>query len=191
MLKDLWNVPNVVSLIRLALIPVFIWLVVIDEYGWAGILLGVIGATDWVDGYLARRLGQVTEIGKFLDPLADRIAVVVAVIAGLITGVLPAWFAWLLIIREVLIGIGAIYGWMNGVTQLEVRWLGKLATLLLYAAIAFFYIGVGFDVDPIVWLAYAMGIPGLVIYWFVGFQYFGDMRAAIAEAEAGAEPEQK
>ena len=182
MLKNLWNVPNVVSLIRLALIPIFVWLVVVEEYGWAGVQLGVIGATDWVDGYLARRLGQVTEVGKFLDPLADRIAVIIAVIAGLITGVLPAWFAWLLIIREALIGVGAIIGWRNGVTQLDVRWLGKLATLMLYFAITFFYVGEGFDVDWIVWAAYLVGVPGLAIYWFVAFQYVGDMRRAIADA---------
>lgn len=183
MIRELWNVPNVISLIRLALIPVFIWLVAIGEYGWAGILLGVIGATDWIDGYFARRLGQVTEVGKFLDPLADRIAVVVAVIAGLLTPVLPAWFAILLIVREALIGIGAIIGWRNGVTKLDVRWLGKLATLLLYFAISLFYVGVGFEVDWIVWIAYLLGVPGLAIYWWVAFEYLGDMRRAMAAAK--------
>lgn len=183
MISQLWNVPNVVSLIRLALIPVFIWLIVVGEYGWAGILLGVIGATDWIDGYLARRLDQVTEMGKFLDPLADRIAVVVAVIGGLLTPVLPTWFAILLILREVLIGIGAIIGWRNGVTKLEVRWLGKLATLMLYFSISFFYVGVGFDLDWLVWIAYAIGVPGLAIYWWVAFEYLGDMRRAIAAAK--------
>ena len=183
MISQLWNVPNVVSLIRLALIPVFIWLIVVDEYGWAGILLGVIGATDWIDGYLARRLDQVTEMGKFLDPLADRIAVVVAVIGGLLTPVLPTWFAILLILREVLIGIGAIIGWRNGVTKLDVRWLGKLATLMLYFSISFFYVGVGFDLDWLVRIAYVIGVPGLAIYWWVAFEYLGDMRRAIAAAK--------
>lgn len=91
-MSGILTIPNVISIIRLLLVPVFIWLVVIDEIGWAGILLGFIGATDWIDGYLARRLNQVSEIGKFLDPLADRLAVIVAVIAGLIADVLPAWF---------------------------------------------------------------------------------------------------
>jgi len=182
-IRELWNVPNVISLIRLALIPVFIWLIAIDEYGWAGILLGVIGATDWIDGYLARRLNQVTEVGKFLDPLADRVAVIVAVVGGLLTPVLPTWFALLLILREVLIGIGAIIGWRNGVTKLDVRWLGKLATLMLYVSISFFYVGVGFELDWLVWIAYVIGVPGLIIYWWVAFEYLGDMRRAIAAAE--------
>ena len=68
MIRDLFNVPNTISLIRLALIPVFVWMVVEANYGWAGVLLAVIGATDWIDGFLARKLNQVTEIGKFLDP---------------------------------------------------------------------------------------------------------------------------
>jgi cardiolipin synthase len=181
-ISELWNVPNVISLIRLALIPVFVWLVAIAEYGWAGVLLGVIGSTDWIDGYLARRLDQVTEVGKFLDPLADRLAVIVAVVAGLISGVLPAAFAVALIIREGLIGVGAMYGWSKGVTKLDVRWLGKAATLLLYVSIALFYMGVGFDVDLVVTAAWLTGIPGLVMYYWVGVQYLSDMKKAIAHA---------
>ena len=183
MIAELWNVPNVISLIRLALIPVFVWLVVIAEYGWAGVLLGVIGSTDWIDGYLARKLGQVTEVGKFLDPLADRLAVVVAVVAGLISGVLPAAFAITLIVREVLIGIGAIYGWTKGVTKLDVRWLGKAATLLLYVSITLFYMGVGFDIDLLVVAAWVTGVPGLVMYYWVAVEYMADMRKAIADRE--------
>ena len=183
MIAELWNVPNVISLIRLALIPLFVWLVAIAEYGWAGVLLGVIGSTDWIDGYLARRLGQVTEVGKFLDPLADRLAVIVAVIAGLISGVLPAVFAIALIVREALISIGAIYGWTKGVTKLDVRWLGKAATLLLYVSIALFYVGVGFDLDLLVLAAWLTGIPGLVAYYWVAVEYMADMKKAVAGGE--------
>jgi len=179
-----FNVPNSISFLRLALIPLFVWLVFApEEYGWAGVLLGIIGATDWIDGYLARRLDQVTELGKFLDPLADRIAVVVAVIAGLIVGVLPTWFAIALIVREFLIVIGAIYGWMNGVTKLDVRWLGKAATLSLYVSVTAFYIGIGFSADWSLWVAYGFGIPGLVMYYWVGVDYLGDMRRAASEAK--------
>ena len=73
------TIPNAVSLVRLLLIPVFVWLVLIEQTAWAGVLLGFIGATDWIDGYLARRLDQVSEVGKMLDPVADRLAVAVAV----------------------------------------------------------------------------------------------------------------
>lgn len=182
-MRNVFNVPNSISFVRLALIPLFVWLVIVpEEYGWAGVLLGVIGATDWVDGFLARKLNQVTELGKFLDPLADRIAVVVAVIVGLFTEVLPAWFAIALIAREILIGIGAIYGWLNGVTKLDVRFLGKTATFALYFAVTGFYLGVGFGAQWLIWLAYVVGVPGLIMYYWVGVLYLGDMRTAIGEA---------
>jgi cardiolipin synthase len=183
-MRDLFNVPNTISLIRLALIPVFIWLVVVEEFAWAGALLGIIGATDWIDGFLARKLGQVTEIGKFLDPLADRIAVAVAVVAGLISGALPAWFAWALIVREGLVGLGAIYGWRNGVTKLDVRFLGKTATLMLYFAISSFYFAAGTDIAFFDWFGYLVGTVGLAFYYWVAVLYMGDMRSAIVAVRA-------
>jgi len=178
--RDALTLPNLVSVVRLLLVPLFVWLVAVDEIGWAGILLGFIGATDWIDGYLARRLDQVSEVGKFLDPLADRLAVFVAVIAGLVTGILPAWFAWALIVREFLIGAGALYGWFRGVTKLDVRWLGKAATLGLYLAITGFYLAEGFDLPWMRWLSLIGGTVALLLYWIVAFQYVGDLRAAIA-----------
>ncbi len=181
------NIPNAVSVLRLFLIPVFVWLVLNDQTAWAGALLGIIGATDWIDGYLARRLDQVTEVGKMLDPIADRLAVAVAVILGLTTGVLPWWFAWAIIIREVVIAFGAAYGWTKGVRRLDVRWLGKLATLLLYISITIFYVAVGLDTKWLWWVALATGVPGLVTYYVVAFRYLGDMRTAISAAE-GTDP---
>lgn len=178
------TVPNAISLARLLLIPFFVWLVVIDQVGWGGVALAVIGTTDWVDGYVARRYDQVSEVGKFLDPLADRIAVAVAVIVGLVAGVLPGWFGWGIILREVLIGIGAFYGWTQGVKRLDVRQMGKLATLLLYVAIAGIYIGDGFDVEWLTTLMTLTGAVGLVLYYAVGVAYFGDMRAAIRDNAA-------
>jgi len=172
------TIPNLISVVRLALVPVFVWLLAsADEPVWAGIILGVIGSTDWIDGYLARRLNQVSEVGKILDPLADRIAVVTAVIAGLVTGYLPAWFAWVLIVREALVGIGALVVAVQGHTSLAVRKLGKLATLLLYTSVAWFFVGAGWK--PALIVAWITGIPGVVFYYVVGVQYAGDAISAI------------
>lgn len=169
------TVPNLISFVRILLVVVFAWLVLgPEEIAVAGWLLAVIGSTDWIDGYLARRLDQVTEIGKLLDPVADRLAVATAVIAGLIVGVLPAWFAWALIIREGLIAAGALVVGLKAGSKLAVRNLGKLATLLLYAAVAWFYIGVGTPFRPLEVAAWVVGIPGLVLYYIVGVQYLGD-----------------
>lgn len=178
----MWTVPNIISLVRLLLVPLFLWLLLgsPDSPLSAGVLLGFIGATDWVDGYLARRLDQVTELGKFLDPLADRVAVAAAVIGGLISGDLPAWFAIALIVREALIAIGALVVGLRAGSKLEVRRLGKLATLLLYAAVAWFFIGTSFE--PLRWAAFAVGVPGLVLYYVVAVQYLGDARNIMADS---------
>ncbi len=180
------TIPNLISLIRLGLIPVFLWLLVgRDDPLWAGILLAVIGATDWVDGYLARKLDQVSEVGKFLDPLADRIAVVVAVIAGLTTGHIPAWFAWALIIREGAIALGAGYVALRGHTTIAVRDMGKLATLLLYGAVAWFFMGA--EWSPGLVIAWVTGVPGLILYYIVAGQYAGDAISAIRSRAAAAD----
>ncbi len=177
------TIPNAISVVRLLLVPVFIWLVAIDQVGLAGLLLAVIGATDWVDGYLARRLDQVSEVGKFLDPLADRIAIAVAVIVGLIAEVLPGWLGWAIIIREVLIAVGVFYGWSKGVTRLDVRQMGKLATLLLYSAIVGLYIAVGFEIAWGESVFAVVGLIGIVLYYAVGIAYFGDLLATIKANE--------
>ena len=184
-MSDVFTIPNIISFVRLLLVPLFLWLLFAeDNVAGAGWHLAFIGATDWVDGYLARRLNQVSKIGEFLDPLADRLAVAAAVIGGLIADVLPAWFAWAIIIRELLIAVGALVIGVRAGTKLTVRPMGKLATLMLYAAIAWFYIGIGWDWDWLVALAWIVGVPGLILYWIVGFQYFNDARRIVAEGDA-------
>ena len=91
--------------------------------------------------------------------------------------------------REVVIGVGAAYGWLNGVRRLDVRWLGKAATLLLYFAVTGFYLADGFDLRWMWWASVAVGIPGLVLYYVVAFAYLGDLRTAIAGARV-PEPDQ-
>lgn len=172
------TIPNLISLVRLALIPVFLWLLFGKDNPFAaGWLLGVIGSTDWIDGYLARKLNQVSEVGKFLDPLADRLAVGAAVIGGLISGDLPVWFAWALILREAIVGVGAIVVAIMGHTKLAVRDMGKLATMLLYMAVAWFFVGAEWEWTTV--LAWITGVPGLILYYVVGVQYAGDAVAAI------------
>ncbi len=173
-------------MVRLALVPVFIWLLVgRDDPVAAGWLLGGIGATDWVDGYLARRLGQVSKGGEVLDPLADRAAVAAALVGGLITGDLPTWYAVALIVREVGVAGGALYLGVRARAKLEVRYIGKVATFGVYAALAWFLVGRGGDVAWLEVLAWVVGIPALVLYYVVAVQYFVDFRHTLAAGEAG------
>src|SRR5262245_35610056 len=105
---SLLTIPNLITLLRLLCLPLFLYLLFgLDNRLAAGWLLAGLGATDWVDGYLARRLGQVSEFGKKFDPTVDRLLFIVAIIAIIIDGAAPAWFCWAVLIRELLVG-GAV-----------------------------------------------------------------------------------
>ena len=175
------TIPNLISFARLAVVPYFWYVTLVDErIGLAAALIFIIGSTDWIDGYLARRLDQVTELGKFLDPLADRLMIASAVLAGLIAGVVPRAIGWPLLARELAVGLGALYLAARGGGKLDVRHLGKLATFILYGAIPSFYLaaaGIAPAIsEPPAWIA---GVTGLVLYYTVGWQYMGDIRTAL------------
>jgi len=179
------TLPNAISFVRIGLVPVFLWLLFgRDDPASAGLLIGFVGGTDWVDGYLARRLDQVSEVGKVLDPVADRLAVAAAVIGGWIAGVLPPWFAVAIISREVLVGIGAGVLAARAKARLDVRWFGKVATFALYFAIPAFYVYAGGWSEFFRWFAWGVGIPGLILYWYVALQYIGDLQVALRRDRA-------
>ncbi|HET9261252.1 MAG TPA: CDP-alcohol phosphatidyltransferase family protein [Acidimicrobiia bacterium] len=184
------TIPNLVSFVRLAAIPVFWWLLLSeDNVAAATILFAVVATTDWVDGYLARRLGQVSKLGKALDPVADRAMIASAVIAGLIAEIVPMWIGILLIAREVYMATVTVFLVMRGAGTLEVRWLGKLATFLVYSSIGWFYFAAIPFLEvvllPAAWLA---AIGGLALYWVTAFQYTGDALATMRELESAANP---
>lgn len=184
-MSDALTIPNLVSGLRVLAVPYF-WYVLLGQknVGWAAALIFIIGSTDWIDGYLARRLNQISEVGKFLDPLADRLMIASALVAGLIAGVIPPVIGWALLAREVLVGIGTITLAARGFGKLEVRWLGKLATFLIYGAIPSFYLtaaGIApWLFGPSSWIA---GILGLLLYWYVGFEYFGEIRKRLGRVQ--------
>lgn len=170
------TIPNVISTARLFLVPLFLWLLFgKDDPALAGWVLFLVASSDWVDGYLARRLDQVTELGKILDPLADRLAVATAVVAGWIADVLPPWFAAILIAREVFVGIMAIYVLAKGGRQVEVKYLGKVATAMVYSAVTWFYLAEGYDWDWLAGTAYVVGSAGLIFYYAVLVDYLRDI----------------
>jgi len=185
----LWTIPNLISLVRLAGIPVFLWLLLgRDDPRSAAFLLITVGWTDFLDGALARKLGQTSEIGKFLDPLADRLAIFAAVVGGLIADLLPAWFGWPLLGREVLVGAGAVYLLTQLKTNVTVRQMGKAATAIVYAAIPAFYLAAA-GIAPDFWRLFGniTGAVGLVLYFTVTWHYVEDVRKAIRRQRAVAE----
>jgi cardiolipin synthase len=180
----IFTIPNAISALRIAAVPVFLWLLLgEDRPAAAGWMLVAIGATDWIDGFLARRLNQVSELGKMLDPVADRLAIVAAVIGGWIAGVLPWWVALLLMVRETVVGLMALYLSIRTKARIDVRYFGKMATWAVYGGVASFYIYAGTGWEFFRWWSWIYIIPGLVLYYVVAVQYFGDVRRILANPE--------
>jgi cardiolipin synthase len=184
----LWTVPNLFTLLRLLCLPLFVWLLFgLPSRQAAAWLLGGLGATDWVDGYLARRLGQTSEFGKKFDPTVDRLLFVVAIVAIMINGAMPVWFGVAVLTREVLVGgTVAIATVVFGMDRFDVTWLGKTATFLLMFAVPGFLMGHSSvpGADAFMVAAWCFGIPGLVLSYYTGLQYIPMIRAGITSGRA-------
>jgi cardiolipin synthase len=188
MFDGIWTVPNAFTLLRLLLLPVFLYvLFVLENRAAAALLLGGLGATDWVDGYLARRLGQVSEFGKVFDPTVDRLLFVVATIAIIIDGSIPLWFALAVLFREIAVGLMmAIATLVYKMPRIDVTYLGKLATFLLMFAVPGFLLG-NSDIscaDAFEVAAWLVGIPGLILSYWTGIAYIPQVRRAVAAGAA-------
>ncbi len=156
-----------------------------DNLALAGWLIFIIGWTDWIDGYLARRLNQVSELGKALDPIADRMMIASAVVGGLIVGALPWVIGYPLIARELFMAAVTVNLARRGGAPLVVRILGKRSTFLLYGAIpAFFLAKAGIAEALLRPMAWTAGVLGLVLYWLVALAYLTDARRNIAAVKS-------
>lgn len=128
-----WTVPNLITLARFALIPVFVWLTATGQYLAAFWVLAVLSTTDWVDGYVARRFDMISTAGQWLDPLADRLSMIIVAATLVVTGVAPDWIVWAIVVPDlVLIAISLLL--FRGSPELDVSVLGKVRTALLLVA---------------------------------------------------------
>ncbi len=181
------TLPNVITLVRLACLPVFLWLLFGRENRAAAAwLLAALGATDWVDGYLARRMGQVSELGKILDPVADRLLFIVGAGGILVDGSVPVWFAVVVLVRETLVGETTIVLGALGARRIDVTWFGKAGTFMLMVAFPFFLAShstLGWA-DTAEVLAWVFGLPGLALSLYAAVLYVPLARRALAEGRA-------
>jgi len=182
------TIPNAFTLARLLCLPIFLYLLFgRDNRAGAAWLLGGLGATDWVDGYLARRLGQVSEFGKVFDPTVDRLLFIVAIGGILVDDAGPRWFLIAVVAREVIVGGAiAVATVAFRMQRFDVSRAGKLATLLLMFAVPGFMLGAsdfpgnnGFQLA-----SWFLGIPGLVISWVTAVSYWPKVRAGVAAGRA-------
>ena len=177
------TVPNVLSFARIALIPLFCWLAANEETRlWGIALFAIVVSTDWVDGYVARRTGQVSELGRILDPVADRLAIAAGLLTFAFSDIFPFWAALLILFRDIVLLLGAgLLLWGRNI-RVDVRWIGKIATFSLMAAITWIAWGnAGGALGEILlvggWLAFTIGI---VEYYVAAGLYAIDVRDALA-----------
>ncbi|KQR63829.1 CDP-alcohol phosphatidyltransferase family protein [Frigoribacterium sp. Leaf172] len=139
--QDEWRtVPNAITLVRLLLLPVFIVLIV-DEHYWSSmVVIAIVFLTDFVDGFVARRTGAISELGKWLDPVADRLTVI-AVVAAFALGGLLSWPVFVLILLpDVLLSIVSLVAF--GGASFPVTWIGKVRTAFIFTGLLLLLVGV-------------------------------------------------
>ncbi len=181
------TLPNLVTVVRLSCLPIFLWLLFAQENRAAAAwLLAALGITDWVDGYLARRLHQESDLGKILDPVADRLLFIVGAGGILIDGSVPTWFAVVVLVRETLVGGTTLVLAALGARRIDVTWYGKAGTFGLMVAFPLFLashstLGWADTAGVLAWLA---GIPGLVLSLYAAALYVPLARRALADGRA-------
>jgi cardiolipin synthase len=185
------TVPNLLSFVRLALVPVFLLLVLLGEDLLALLVLVFSSVTDFLDGVLARRLDQVSRLGQLLDPAADRLFIFAALIGLAVRGVLPWWLVSIIVGRDVLLLALGIVLANHGFGPLPVHHLGKIATFCLFYALPILMVGQAFPAvaalsAPIGW---AFALWGAFLYWWAGVVYLVETFRVIRipQVEASAE----
>lgn len=171
--SEVVNVPNFLSALRIALVPVFLWFLLGEMFLSAISVLAIAGLTDFLDGFLARKLNQTTKLGKLLDPVADRLYIFATLLALSVTGHVPWWLAALVILRDLLILISMPALAALGYRSLPVHYLGKASTFALLYSFPLLLMGqifqeVAFVVMPLAW---AFALWGVALYWWSGFVY--------------------
>jgi cardiolipin synthase len=183
------TVPNAISVVRLLCIPLFVYLLFgRDSRAAAAWLLAGLGATDWVDGYIARHFNQVSTLGKVLDPVADRVLLLVAGVSLIADHAVPVWLAVVVLVREALISIAVLALAAAGARRIDVQWAGKAGTLALMTSLPLFLIShadVGWHrgAGTAAWL---FAFPGLAFGWYAAITYIPQARRALREGRVGS-----
>jgi cardiolipin synthase len=180
------TVPNALSLLRLLGVPLFLWLVLNERDAAAVALLMVSGVTDWLDGKIARKWGQMSRVGQLLDPAADRLYILATLIGLTIRDVVPLWLTVALVGRDVFLAFFLPVLRRHGYGPLPVSFLGKAATFNLLSGFPLLLLGEG---DSLVsQIAHAFGwsfaIWGSALYWWAGILYVVQVRQLVSADRA-------
>jgi cardiolipin synthase len=178
------TIPNIITVVRLLCLPLFLWLLFAEENrAAAAALLAALGATDFLDGYIARHFNQTSDLGKILDPVADRLLFFVGAGGILIDGSVPVWYAVAILVREVLVAGATLALAAMGARRIDVTWFGKAGTFANMFAFPLFLAAE----STVSWhdlayvLAWIAAIPGLLLSWYAALLYIPIARRALAE----------
>ncbi|GAB3187852.1 CDP-alcohol phosphatidyltransferase family protein [Nesterenkonia suensis] len=149
--ETFWTVPNVITIVRFLLLPVFVWLVAEGSYMAAFWVLAVLSSTDWVDGYIARRFDQLSVIGQWLDPLADRLSLMIVTFTLVLFQVAPLWVVLAVIIPDMVLLLNALL-LFRGSPELKVSVLGKIRTACLLIGAPLILLARTPQLDDAVWV---------------------------------------
>ncbi|GAB7189336.1 CDP-alcohol phosphatidyltransferase family protein [Kineococcus sp. NUM-3379] len=180
------TLPNVLSFLRLLLVPVFAFLIAWEQDGWALVVLAVSGFSDWLDGFLARRWQQITRLGQLLDPFADRLYILTALLGLAYRGMVPWWLVAVLVGRDLVLAATVPFLTRAGYGPLPVHFLGKLGTFCLLYAFPLLLLGEA--VPALAEVAgsfgWAFALWGTGLYWWAGLLYVRQVRDLVAGGAA-------
>ena len=189
------TVPNVISMARLAGVPVFLWLVLVPQADWWAVgLLIAAGLSDWLDGKLARAWNQQSRLGQVLDPAADRLYIAATLIGLAVRAIIPWWLVAVLAARELVLGVALLVLRRHSYGPLQVSFVGKTATLCLLYAFPLVLLGshAGAVATAARVTGWAFAIWGTALYWWAAVLYLQQTRQVIAAARrdeaAGQQP---
>ncbi|MCJ1689511.1 CDP-alcohol phosphatidyltransferase family protein [Rathayibacter sp. VKM Ac-2927] len=177
----IWTVPNILSMVRLALVPVFLVLIIEGEDALALLTLVLSSLTDYLDGWIARRFDQITRLGAVLDPAADRLYIFATVIGLAVRELVPWWLVAVLVARDLMLVVLAVVLANHGYGPLPVHHLGKFATFCLFYALPLIMLGQAFPALapaslPVAW---AFALWGAFLYWWAGIVYAVQTRGLV------------
>lgn len=169
-----FTIPNLLTVVRFLGVPLFVWLVLGQkEYGYAALVLAIMGSTDWVDGYIARRFNQLSNLGRILDPMADRLSLIAVAVTLVVAGVLQWWYLTALLVPDaILLSVSLFY--FRGHPDLPVSRIGKIRTALLLLGTPLLVLSKlpipATEVYAVVaWILLGLGLVG---HWIAGYNYF-------------------
>ena len=172
--KGIVTLPNLITMVRLLVLPVFVVMLLVNEQrAGAALLLGVLGMTDWVDGWVARTFNQTSQFGMVFDPFVDRALFVVGTGSVLLDGGVPLWFCASILFREVFVGLMMLVGTLFGMKRFAVSIWGKRYTFLLMTSVPLLLLGASSHITAdAAWVGgWVLGIPGLIMSYIVGLLY--------------------